>query len=570
MVQHVKRNWFIYLLLIAVTLIVYSRVVDFQLVHYDDSTYVMDNPHILRCINLESVRWAMSGKYEANWMPLTWISYMLDYQGYARSWPCYAADSAAHIYHRTNLILHVMNTLLLFVLLSLSTGSRWKSALAAAVFSVHPLHVESVAWVAERKDVLSTFFLMLTLLAYLSYTRKPGVLRYSVATVTFVLGLMSKSMLVTVPVLLLLLDFWPLRRAAYMKNGASSGSPIGKLLIEKLPLFAVSLAVGVITIVVQERGEAMRSLATYPMGERLANAVVSYWVYIGKTFWPVNLACFYPHPHDTIPTWQVVISAVALVLATAAAVRLAKRLPQVTVGWLWYLVMLLPVIGIIQVGAQAMADRYSYVPMIGLSVALIWGAAALTPRSGGRTAVFGALSCLMVACLMVRAYSQVGVWKDDIVLFAHAVGVTHGNSQMHFNLANSYLNQGDEDLAAEHFEAAIRINPADGESHNNLAMILLQRAERTGADDPDAYVFQGARFSRKDIRKAGAHFGAAAKLMPGGAGPHRYLACVLMIQGRLDEAIAEFRASLAIGPDTSTQEALREAILAKQASREGK
>ncbi len=567
MTHNIKRNWFIYIFLVFITLVVYSRVVEFELLHFDDNTYVTDNPNIRQGITPAAIKWAVSGKYEANWIPLTWVSYMLDYQGYARSWPGFGPDEAS-VYHRTNLILHVLNTLLLFLVLGLLTGSRWKSTLAAAVFAVHPLHVESVAWVAERKDVLSTFFMMLTLLGYLWYVKRPGTLRYAPTLAAFLLGLMSKSMLVTLPILLLLLDFWPLKRLGSSDDAKAHQGLLRRLIIEKAPFFAASLAVGIVTMLVQERGEALRSLAGYPMGERLANAAVSGVAYIGKMLWPVKLSCFYPHPHDTLPVWQVVAAVAALTGITLVAFRVSKRLPHVTVGWLWYLVTLLPVIGIIQVGAQAMADRYTYVPMIGISIAVIWGLAeAVRQKMRYKTRILAAVSCVVLVGLMARAHSQVSVWRDDITLFSHAVTVTPGNSQMEYNLANSYLNLGEDEKAAEHFRRTVEINPYDAEAHNNLAMILLQMAEEKGADEADAYEFQGARFSRAEIDQARQHFAAAARLLPGTAGPHRYLACVLMIQGDLDGAIAEFEAALKVRPDSGTEEALREAMAAREAAR---
>lgn len=564
MIVNIKRNWFIYAVLAALTLVVYSQVMTFPFVSYDDGIYVTNNAHIRDGITPSSLAWALTGKYEANWIPLTWVSYMLDHQVSASA---SSGEENASTYHRTNLLLHVMSTLLLFLLLGTLTGSRWRSALVAAIFAVHPLHVESVAWVAERKDVLSTFFMMLTLLAYVSYVRRPGAGRYILTMIAFVLGLMSKSMLVTLPVLLLLLDFWPLKRVGGSSDeGEAKQRPCRKLLVEKLPFFAAALVAGVVTVMAQEHGEAVRSFVRYPMGERLANGAVSYLAYIGKTLWPTKLACFYPHPHNTIPIWEVAGAVVALAVLTFIAIRAARRLPQVAVGWLWYLVTLVPVIGIVQVGAQGMADRYMYVPMIGLSIAVVWGVAELVrPSFRHRTVVLGVVSCLLLVCLMVKAHSQVGMWKDDIVLFTHAIDVTSANSLMQFNLADSYLNQGDSDQAAEHFRAALDFSPNDAESQNNLAMILLQQAQEEGAAGSDSYVFQEVRFSRSKIDEADEHFRAAVRLLPNSAGPHRYLACVLMIEGKTDEAIAEFRAALRINPDSSTQQALQEALANKQA-----
>lgn len=564
MIHNIKRNWFIYLFLIIVTLAVYSRVTDFDILHFDDSTYITENPHIRQGVTPDAVKWALTARYQANWMPVTWISYMIDYHGYSRSLPGFASLTEAATYHRTSLILHVLNTLLLFVFLNWVTQSRWKSATVAAIFAVHPLQVESVAWIAERKNVLSTFFMMLTLISYAWYVKRPAVRRYLLSLVCFVLGLMAKPMLVSLPIILLLLDYWPLKRQ-------QSGYSRRQLTLEKLPLAAASAVVAIVTVLAQRGDEAVRSLAKYPLGERLANAAVSYIAYIGKAFWPVKLSCFYPHPHDTIPTWQVAAAWVLLAMLTFVALRVARRLPQVTVAWLWYLVTLVPVIGIVQVGGQAMADRYMYVPMIGLLIGLTWGLAeVIHPKLPHRAAILGTLGCLAIACLAPVAYRQAGVWKDDIVLFSHAVEVTRANSQMHYNLANSYLSLGEDEKAAKHFRAAADINPHDGESRNNLAMILLAQAESEGASDASAYVYQGIRFSRSRIDEAREHFAAATALLPDSAGPHRYLACVLMIQGHIDQAIAEFETAQKIDPDAGTREALREALAARRPPKEDK
>ncbi len=401
-------------------------------------------------------------------MPVTWISFFIDRGMH----PDLYGPQDPHIYHRTNIVLHVLNALLLFVVLSALTGARWPSAFVAALFAVHPLHVESVAWIAERKDVLSTFFMLLTIWAYAGYarsaTKKTDVSetrndrlrsrkrkahrssareatssgggrwwRYALVVVLYALGLMAKSMLVTLPILLLLLDFWPLRRVVESpKSKVESQGPdqpggshllptphsLFPLVVEKLPLFALALATGVIAVFAQHWGKSLGSFQHYPFGVRLANAAVSYVAYIGKSFWPVRLACFYPHPLGTIPTWQVGACAGLLAVVTAGAIVVARRLPYVTVGWLWYVITLLPVIGIIQVGGQSMADRYTYITLIGFWVAVVWAAYEFVGKTRAGGIALSVAAVAVLACLAVRASSQARYWRDDLTLFEHAGG----------------------------------------------------------------------------------------------------------------------------------------------------
>lgn len=473
MITNLRQNWFIYLFLIVITLAVYSRVTEFEFVQYDDGVYVMNNDHVKTGLTAANIRHALTFTQDANWIPLTWVSLMLDHEIAARSPAADQHAENAGVYHRTNVIIHVLNTLLLFVVLSSLTGLRWRSAMVATLFAVHPLHVESVAWVSERKDVLSTLFMMLTLWAYVWYVRKPGTRRYVLMAAPFVLGLMSKSMLVTLPLVLLLLDFWPLKRVAgWTGDKKIKGSSWRRLAIEKVPLLAFSAAVSIVTFLAQKHGGAVGTLDAYPLGVRLANALVSYFVYLWKMVWPVKLACLYPHPGRTLPVWAVVCSGLLLVGITLAAVRSARKRPWLTVGWLWYLITLIPVIGIVQVGQQAMADRYTYTTLIGIFIVVVWSVCELIPKGGARLGLLAVLATAVLVPMSVRAHSQAGFWRDNIIFFTHAIRVTSNNRVALHNLAlaqgdlgKSLLDKGRVDDAIAHLREAVRIDPADALVH---------------------------------------------------------------------------------------------------------
>ena len=361
----------IVILLVAITLAVYLPILRHDFTNFDDDSYITENRHIQSGITKDSIIWAFTSSYASNWHPLTWISHMLDYR-------LFGPKPMGH--HAVNLLFHTLNTLLLLFILKRMTKSVWKSAFVAALFAIHPLHVESVAWAAERKDVLSTFFWMLTMWAYVVYAERPRLKWYFVAVLFFGLGLMSKPTLVTLPFVLLLLDYWPLGRFA----GDQKKGPGWRLILEKMPLFAMSAASSVITYYAQQSSKAVISIDRLPLTIRAANALVAYVTYIGKMFWPRNLAIFYPHPGNTIPEWQVVGAFVLLACVTILALGLGRRYPYLPVGWLWYLGTLGPMIGLVQVGEQAVADRYTYLSYIGLFIMLAWGIPDLLRRVGER------------------------------------------------------------------------------------------------------------------------------------------------------------------------------------------
>jgi protein O-mannosyl-transferase len=436
--------------LALVVFLAFSPVLENGFTGYDDPDYVTQNPHVTTGLTLQNIAWAFSGAHASNWHPLTWLSHQLDCT-------LFGVNPAAS--HMVNLLLHMTNTVLLFLWLSGSAGFPYRSAFVALAFGIHPLHVESVAWIAERKDVFSTLFWMLTLLAYTWYTRKPGVGRYLAVTVFFSAGLLSKPMLVSLPVLLLLLDWWPLARTEKWS----------RLVWEKIPLAALAALSAAATIWAQRQGGSLIALDRIPLELRVANAIVSYVRYIGKTSWPVNLAAFYPFP-QVIPMWAVAGSAAVLILVTWFVLGARERQPWLAAGWGWYLLTLLPVIGLVQVGLQSMADRYMYVPLIGLLIAVAWEAASVP-----RIQVVGVAVLAIWAALSWR---QAHVWKDGMTLFTHAVEVTDDNFVAHDNLGVELDRFGRSDEALAQYRETLRIKPGDRNGEQNLAQASFAKGQR--------------------------------------------------------------------------------------------
>jgi tetratricopeptide (TPR) repeat protein len=501
--------------LFLATLAVYSQVGHFDFVNFDDPEYVTSNPHVRAGITPANAAWAFTSREAANWFPLTRLSHMLDYQmfGLRGGW-----------HHLTNVLLHALAALLLFAFLDGSTGRRWPSAWVAMIFALHPLHVESVAWVAERKDSLSAVFGLLALWSYVRYVERPATRRYLLVAMALALGLMAKPMLVTLPLVLLLVDVWPLGRVTDM-----SWSRIAPLLREKTPFFAMAAAAACVTYLVQEAGGAVRSSEAFPLGLRLENALVTYIVYIAKMFWPARLAVFYPYPPE-VPAWQAAGAALALVAISIVALRSVRRFPYLAVGWFWYLVMLAPVIGLVQVGAQARADRYTYMPMIGLTIMLAWGAADLAgrvPRAKPAVAALAGATCAACAAL---TWVQAGYWRDSRALFQHAVDVTEGNYLAHHNLGVALAETpGGLNQAIAHYQAALQIKPDYVRAHTDLGSALARLPGRL----PDAI----------------AEYRAALAIDPDLAIPHNNLGNALAQAGRWSEAISEYGAALRIDPD---------------------
>ncbi len=442
--------------LALLTLAAYLPTLHNGFVNLDDGLYVTGNPHVQQGITGASVAWALTANVANNWHPLTLLSHLLDCQ-------LFGLDAAGH--HAMSLLLHLANVLLLFAVLRRLTGAVWRSAAVAALFAVHPAHVESVAWVAERKDVLSALFWLLAMAAYGRYARHPSLDRYLLVALAMALGLAAKPMVVTLPFALLLLDVWPLERL---------GLGWKRLTVEKLPLLALSAASSLVTLRYQRT--SLAPLGLDPWSLRLANAAVSYAAYLGKLLLPRNLAVFYPIPL-AIPAGKVAAAAALLAILTALAVRTARKAPWLLVGWLWFLGTLVPVIGLVQVGRQAMADRYTYIPSIGLFVAIVWGIAGLIGESSRRRAIIykATAAAVAIALLAAGTWMQAGTWRDSVALYRHALAVTRDNYVAHLGLAKALVAKGDGAGAAEQYRAALALRPGLIEARAGLDSLL--RAE---------------------------------------------------------------------------------------------
>lgn len=440
-------------LLVAVTGAVYWQVHDFELLNNDDIKYITLNSRVPQGFTWDNIRWALTTGFFSNWHPVTWLSYFADVELYGM----YAGG-----FHGTNLQFHLMATLLLFFALSSMTRAVWASAMVAFLFAMHPLHVESVAWVSERKDVLCGAFMMLSLLAYGWYARRPHWGKYVLVAIAFALGLMSKPMLVTLPCVLLLLDYWPLNR---LQPGT-----ILRRVYEKVPLFAMSAASSVVTYLVQEHGGAMEKFDRLATLYRVANAALAYVAYLGKTFWPARLAPFYPHPGELVSLTAAASASVVLMGITLLAFASRRRHPYLIVGWLWYLGMLIPVIGLVQVGAQGMADRYTYLPLIGVFIAVVWLAQSILQRLRHGTSVAVALTAVLVVALSIATSVQTSRWRDGITLYRHAVAVTRPNPITYNLLGNALALKSRTVEAIPYFEKALAIDPDHANAHFGLAI----------------------------------------------------------------------------------------------------
>jgi Flp pilus assembly protein TadD len=516
----VRRTVALCLVLLTVTAAAFGMVLANQFVNFDDPVYVTANEQVQRGLSVAGVRWAFTSTEALNWHPLTWLSLQLDQQLYGKS---------AWGFHLTNLLLHLANSLLLFLFLQRLTGAFWRSALVAALFALHPLHVESVAWVAERKDVLSTFFGMLTFCAYLYYVRRPTLRRYLLVPLALALGLMAKPMLVTWPFLLLLLDWWPLRRLALRRPVPEPAAPLTLVLGEKLPLLIISAASCALTVVAQQTGGAIETFEHVPAAARLSNAVVSYVQYLSKTIWPVGLAPFYPHPLDSLPWWQVAASGLVLVGVTVLALVLARSRPYLLVGWLWFLGTLVPVIGLVQVGEQALADRYTYVPLIGLFLAFAWGLGDVLARWPRLRFVLVPFATGLLLSCFFGTWLQVRCWHDSRSLWARALAVTADNAVARNNLGDAILTEGKDPAAAEeHFRAAVRRRPEFLRAAINLGLAL----DRQGK-----------------IEDAIACYRKVLETYPGHARTRNNLAIDLAKNGNMEEAIREMFEAIRLDPD---------------------
>jgi len=538
------------LALTLLSLAIYTQTSRFDFVNLDDPAYVSDNPRVLGGLSVDGVRWAFQSTEEANWHPLTWLSLMLDSE---------IGGGSPRIYHATNVAFHIVTSVLLYLALFRLTTCRWRSAFVAALFAVHPLHVESVAWISERKDVLSATFWMLTLLAYVRYARSPRVATYLPVLATFVLGLMAKPMLVTLPVTLVLLDYWPLGRLHWPPR--KSDRPA---LLDKLPLLLLSGVSAAVTLYAQSAGGAVNTLESISLGARAGNAFVSYAGYIGKTLWPFGLAAFYPHPAESPALWRVAACLLVLAALSWLAARSWSRYPYLGVGWAWYLVTLLPVIGFVQVGVQGMADRYMYIPMIGLLIAGVWGAADLARRIGRPEAskFAGGVAGVVVLLLAVRAWDQTRHWKNGVALFEHALRVTEDNSRAHNGLGMALGTAGRRDEAIAQFRLAVASDPNYALAHSNLAGALalegrfdeasagFRRATELSPRDATILANAGTALMRQGrLKEAAAMLTRAVEIDPDRRQAQKNLGVVLARLGDLDGAIRHFGEALRIDPE---------------------
>lgn len=559
----------------------YWPIRDNHFIPFDDVEYITGNYHVNAGFTSDSLRWAFTHIYAANWHPLTWLSHMLDCQ-------FWGLKPTPH--HLTNLALHILSTILLFLIFRLATRRIWPSAFVAAVFGLHPVHVESVAWAAERKDVLSGFCFMLTLLCYVWYARRPTLKRYLLVLSTFALGLLAKPMLVTLPFVLMLLDYWPLHR---IDNREGDRRPLRALLLEKVPLLALAIGASIVTYLGQTTSGAAPSLEAYTFGLRLQNAIVSYLRYIGKTFWPTKLAVFYPIYGDFKPPllW---VSALAVLVVVTALVIIWRKHRYLLVGWLWFLGMLVPVIGIVQVGMQSMADRYMYLPMIGLTIMVAWGALELCQRFRLRQVVTVLSIAVLVVC-SIMTWRQVRYWKDGLTLFYHALEVARDNPLAEMIVGSEYGNRDEVARAVPYFRRAIQLDPTYAGGYTGLGRALmflkqygeahevLQKADQLDQRDPSIALNMGdlageqgdyaeavrqylrsldrksdqpqvqynlaiALMHLNDFSAAEDHLRRMLKMTPGSAEAHYHLSKLLLRRGQRAQAETELRESLRLEP----------------------
>ena len=556
----------VFLFLALISLAVFGQTMRYDFVNFDDDSYVYNAPAIQAGLTRQGIALAFTSQHARNWHPLATISHMLDCQ-------LYGLKAGGH--HATNVILHSIAVLLLFRLLREMTGAVWKSTIVAALFAVHPLHVESVAWVSERKDVLSAVFFLLMLNAYVRYARAPFMTGYLLVAVLFAAGLMSKPMLVTAPVILLLLDYWPLRR--FKQYSSTTGKVLNsgkqlrtgqRLFLEKIPLLLLSAGSCFVTFVLQKR--ATGAIPPLPFLWRVQNALVSYAIYLWETLWPMRLAVFYPHPNNTLPIWGVVLAVALLLAITVSAIVFRNKRPYVFTGWFWYLVMLLPVIGLVQVGEQGHADRYTYLPHIGLFMLAVWLAADLVAVDQARSRLAMATAVVIILALAWAAFIQTSYWRNSESLWTHALDVTSDNDFAHNNLGYLCVDQGELNKAIAHFEAALRIRSRKLDPHYNVgsafvrmnladalarkgqpdeAMIYYEEAIRLEPNYADAYYNRGnVLFAEGRIDEAMADWEKTLQIQPNDADAHTCIGNALLRKGSLKEAIAHYEKALALAP----------------------
>ena len=549
------NQYYLIAFLVLLNVVSFIQITGNDFINFDDNIYLTENPQIKAGISGATVKWAATTVVSSNWHPLTLISHALD-------WTLFGSHASGH--HVMSLLFHIGAVILLFLFFNKTTNNIWASALVAALFSIHPLRVESVAWAAERKDVLSMLFGMGALYAYAYYVEKPQTTKYFLCLILFAFSLMAKPMLVTLPAVMLLMDYWPLNRwpkalppkpalaeipapplpakkkekkrkkdavnkVAVTKAAAARTDmpfPLHPVLLEKVPFFVLSLISSILTVWAQNQGGAVASMEKVPLSDRISNALVSYVIYLGKMFWPADLAVFYPY-QASLPAWQVAGSLLLLALITGAVIYTIKKCPFLFVGWFWYVGTLLPVIGLVQVGRQALADRYTYLPSIGIMLMLIWGILYLLPQEKIRKYVLAPAASLIIIVLAILTWQQSACWKNSYTLFNHALNATKDNYLAHTNLGIAFAADGQIDEAIAQYSEVLRIKPNDDIAHYNLANILMK---------------QGAN------EEAITHYQETLRSNPAHSKAHNNLATCLKAQGRYDEAIDHYREALQTDP----------------------
>jgi len=561
-----RRNLLICLALVTITVPAYWQVWSFDLVSLDDGEYIARNPYVLLGIRHAGVEWAFTAFYHGAWHPMVWLSYMAD-SDIARGLAARGVrlgPGNVGVFHLTNLAQHIVSTLLLFFIFLRITGSRWRGAFVAGIFAIHPLNVESVAWVAERKNTLSAVFFMLTMMAYLNYARRPGLPKYALVVALFALGLMAKAVLVTLPLVFLALDYWPLRRFALTTQGHGPARSAWPLLREKLPMLGLSVASGALAFVAQRSAAAVAPDEVFPIGVRIANAFFSCVKYIGLTILPRNLSVCYVHPGRSLPSWEVALSAAFVVAMTILAIRFARRLGYLMVGWLWFVVTMLPVIGIVQVGDQALADRYVYIPMIGLLTIAACGMPDLLARLSGTRYMpaLAAAACVAVMLLALTAYKQVGYWRDSETMYRQVLRVNQRSRICYTGLGSALDAKGRHTEAQVYLRKAVEIDPTDLTSRTNLGISLAKQGKLDDAigwfrqalelspGDPRAlYNLANVLVMRGKLKQAAESYFQAVISQPFFVEAHIGLADVSVLLGRTADAVSHYSEAIRLNPD---------------------
>jgi tetratricopeptide (TPR) repeat protein len=549
-----KHTYLIMVLLVIACLAAFGRIAGNDFVNYDDNKYIIENNHIKAGINSEIIKWAFTAVVSANWHPLTLLSHTLD-------WSLFGANASGH--HLINLLLHIGSVLFLFFLLKRMTMNLWSSAFVAALFAMHPLRVESVAWVAERKDVLSMFFGLASIYAYACYAESYKLSKYLLCLILFALGLMAKPMLVTLPFVLLLLDYWPLGRWQKVISApvGNRSHLAGRLLGEKAPFIFLAIVSSIVTLWAQNKDGAVASMENLPFLLRVLNAIISYVFYLGKTFWPVDLSVFYPY-ESYFPLWQLLASCFILTGITIVVIYAIKKLPFLFVGWFWYLGTMIPVIGLVQVGSQAMADRYTYLPSIGIAIMLAWGIPLLFTRADIRKKILFLAAITFLVIMSVLTWKQCGYWKNSIMLFSHALRVTKDNFVAHNCFASAVVEKGRIEEAIEHYNKSIRLKPDYVDAYNNrgiaytklgryqLAIEDYNKAIHLKPDNPDVYYNRGNAYTKLgQYQLAIEDYNKSIRLKPDNPDAYSNRGDIYIKLGQYQMAIEDYNKAINLKPD---------------------